>query len=146
VHTISRVAFGHVGRTVHGFVVGGERMSGPRSLAAFLLARIREDETAALDARRWYHGNGQGHGVEPGHAAGPGVVTEAFAAFLLAHEPDRVLTECTGKREIIKLVTGSGWSGSNADRDLVLLQLAKPYLGHPDFRDAWRDSPDGPPH
>jgi hypothetical protein len=70
----------------------------------------------------------------------PAPDAESFAAFVLAHEPDRVLTECVAKRKIIDLLTGPAWSGTSEDRDAVLRLLALPYLGHPDFREEW-DAP-----
>src|SRR3954451_12699473 len=114
-------------------------MRRPRTLASFLLARISEEESAALDSRSWYHGAGERS--EP--IATP--VSETFAAFVLAHDPDRVLTECVAKRRIIKLLTGPRWSGSADERESLLRLLALPYAGHPAFRDEWRaEAKDGP--
>jgi hypothetical protein len=104
----------------------------PLTLVAFLLERITEEETAALDSRRWYHGAGE---PEP-RAIAP--VSEAFAAFVLAHDPDRVLTECVAKRRLINLITDRRWSGSREERDSLLRLIAMPYAGHPAFRDEWR--------
>jgi hypothetical protein len=115
-------------------------MNSPRSLSAFLRARIGEDETPALDARRWYRGAGRFQADTTGQGAQSGPVTESFAAFVLAHEPDRVLNECIARRKIITLVTSRTWTGSSTDRDSVLRLLALPYVGHPAFRDEWRES------
>lgn len=108
-------------------------MKRPKTLSAFLIARISEEETAALDSRTWYHGAGQRVPPQAAHAP------ESFAAFVLAHDPDRVLTECVAKRRMIKLITGPAWSGSSDDRDSLLRLLALPHVGHPAFRDEWRD-------
>jgi hypothetical protein len=108
-------------------------MKTPKTLRGFLLARISEEETLALDARSWYHG-----GAGTAHAIEVGRVTETFAAFVLAHDADRALNECIAKRRIIKLLTGQRWSGSEEDRESILRLLALPYAGHPTFRDEWR--------
>jgi hypothetical protein len=110
-------------------------MKSPRTLQGFLLARLDEEETAALDSRAWYRGGGQGPAPQATH------VTEPFAAFVLAHDPDRVLTECVAKRRMIKFLTGPHWSGSTDDRDALLRLLALPYAGHPAFRDEWHTDP-----
>lgn len=107
-------------------------MKRPRTLVNFLLERISEEETAALDSRNWYHGDGAG--PTPASAR----VSEAFAAFVLAHDPDRVLTECVAKRRMIKFLTSPRWSASEEERDSLLRLLAMPYAGHPAFRDEWR--------
>lgn len=115
-------------------------MGSPRTLSAFLRARIREEESAALDARRWFdlvEGTPQDGMGERSHTQ---PAAESFAAFVLAHEPDRVLKECTAKRKIINLVTGQSWSGSNVERGILLRLLALPYSGHPDFREKWDES------
>lgn len=112
----------------------------PRSLSAFVLARIAEEEAGARDARRWLHEVGQRRAGPDCDMASPVPVSEAFAAFVLAHEPTRVVIDCAAKRKIIKLVTGKIWDGSRADRDSVLRLLALPYVGHPAFRDEWRES------
>lgn len=111
-------------------------MKRPRTLMGFLLARIEEEETAALDSRSWY----QGRGGRP--VSEVTRVSEPFAAFVLAHDPDRVLTECVAKRRMIKLLTGQHWSGSTDDREELLRLLALPYAGHPAFRDEWRADSD----
>jgi hypothetical protein len=106
----------------------------PQTIRSFLAARLSEEETAALDARRWYQG------APEALAPAPPAVSEAFAAFVLAHDPDRILTECVVKRRMIKLLTNARWSGSTDDRDTLLRLLALPYAGHPAFRDEWRGS------
>jgi hypothetical protein len=115
-------------------------VNSPRTLSTFLRARIREEESAALEARRWFQsvaGTPQGEAVGRSRTQ---PTVESFAAFVLAHEPDRVLKECIAKRKIINMVTGPGWSGSTVERDALLRLLALPYTGHPDFRIDWRDS------
>lgn len=107
-------------------------MKRPRTLVSFLLARISEEEAAALDSRGCYHGDGEPPRPEAVH------VSEAFAAFVLAHDPDRVLTECVTKRRIIKLLNHPHWSGSTEERESLLRLLAMPYAGHPAFREEWR--------
>jgi hypothetical protein len=110
-------------------------MTAPRKLVRFLLARISEEETAALDSRSWYHGGGERPSVkvEP--------TPESFAAFVIAHDPDRVLTDCVAKRRIIKVLTSPRWAGPAEQRDLILRLLALPYAGHPEFFDEWSTDP-----
>lgn len=110
-------------------------MRSSRTLVGFLLARLGEEETAALDSRAWYRGGGE----LPGSQATR--VPEPFAAFVLAHDPDRVLTECVATRRMIKLLTSPRWSGSPDDRESLLRLLALPYAGHPAFRDEWGAEP-----
>ena len=110
-------------------------MKSSRTLRGFLLARLTEEETAALDSRAWYRDGGESPAPQATH------VSESFAAFVLAHDPDRVLTECVAKRRMIKLLTGPRWSGSIDDRESLLRLLALPYAGHPAFRDEWRTDP-----
>ena len=115
-------------------------MGSPPTLSAFLRARIREEESAALDARRWFHTALGTPQSEADERSGTQPAAESFAAFVLAHEPDRVLNECIAKRKIMNLVNGPSWSGSTVERDKLLRLLAQPYAGHPHFRDEWGES------
>jgi hypothetical protein len=108
------------------------RMRRPRTLGAFVLDRISEEETAALDCRGWFRGEGDPPG--PDRVRTP----ESFAAFVLAHDPDRVLTECVARRRIVKRLTSPNWSGSAEEREALLGLIALPYASHPAFLDEWR--------
>lgn len=107
-------------------------------LAAFLLARIAEDEVVALSARDLDVG-----GVPRSHP---------WAVF----GPDRVVADCNAKRRILAdhraYTRDVGWSDSETVCDrcryddgldaetypcLTLRALALPYADHPDYRSEW---------
>jgi hypothetical protein len=46
------------------------------------------------------------------------------------------LTECEGKREIVRLVAGQSWA-MLAAQDIILQALARPYMDHPDWQAEW---------
>jgi hypothetical protein len=89
------------------------------TLAAFLLARIAEDETAARDR--------QSHQDNVYEAAG-------------WWDCDRVLAECEAKRRLVEAISwesdqlANGWFVARR----LLRLLALPYADHPDYRDEWR--------
>ena len=83
-------------------------------LVRFLLARIAEDEAAAVRAR--------GLPVPPG-----------------LPDADRVLAECVAKRGVIQLQrTDLTDDPDDWEATEVLSFLALPYAGHPDYRREWR--------
>ena len=92
-------------------------------LAAFLLARIEEDE----DCSRYRIGIGDRHG-------------------LWQCEPERILAECEAKRRIIEEHASTTRSdpcdAHNANYETIpcdnLLYLAAVYADHPDYREEWR--------
>lgn len=95
------------------------------TLIDFLLARIADDEKQA---------------VGPCDCAIEGLPLEHGYSC-----PVRVLAECDAKRRIVdECVRGSqGWPA----RDLqigyedILMYLALPYAGHPDYRSEWNPGP-----
>ena len=125
-------------------------------LAAFLLARIAEDEAAArvavadsglIDAAKRADTAAQGRAADCAHIA--------------RHDPARVLAECAAKRRIVedhrsfdandwphnrpRLICTRCYDGDNVFGDeamypcLTLRALAQPYADHPDFAEEWRD-------
>jgi hypothetical protein len=109
------------------------------TLTEFLLARIAEDEAAAMTA---HHESMRGY-------AGPGFIRSIVEwrsqardvrgrELIERYTPARVLAECEAKRRIIEQLSDVGWVGSYAVRDFVLEQLTLPYADHPDFREEWR--------
>jgi len=131
-------------------------------LAAFLLARIDDDETAAKEAGAnvWTEQSScvldTGEWPDGVHALGDSRVTR----FIAEHDPARVLAECDTKRRIIDLhaslpqppmlravgnvcaecsssfedghVEGVAWPCD------TLRLLALPYADHPDYREEWK--------
>lgn len=107
-------------------------------LPGFLLARIAEDEAAAISVDD--HGDVAGYSVEPFDEAP-----------LLTVRPGRVLAECATKRRIVAAYTEmSRWAPNPRDTEArpffegmelalrdVLRQIAAPYADHPDYK-AWR--------
>jgi hypothetical protein len=80
-------------------------------IAAFLLARIAEDEA---NVRSW--------------------AQEAAVAVLT-----RALAECEAKRRLIEHVQRLGrGAGAQADLEMFLKIMAVPYAGHPAYRNLWR--------
>ncbi len=107
-------------------------------LAAFLLARIAEDE---VDAKQ--RAGLSDHNLTPheGYPVAPGVVVYGFGEkpvpLSVLFNPARVLAECEAKRRIVDQLGDAAWS-SDAVRDHVLGNLALPYVDHEDYRDEWR--------
>jgi hypothetical protein len=121
-------------------------------LTEFLLARIAEDEAAAIAARGWQ--TGSRHKGQP----------LDWSIHMDRWSPDRVLAECEAKRRIIEahplthdvVAVHSGETPGVAcancaalgrsEKDIVedlgpcdtLLALASIYSDHPDFDEAWR--------
>jgi hypothetical protein len=110
-------------------------MPGLSSLARFVKARIRDDENLALEARTWFADRVSAAGDQPEARERP---SEAFSAFVLAHEPDHVLIDCGARRLVVDYLFGPRWAGADADRDAILGLLSLPYAGRPDYRDTWR--------
>jgi HEAT repeat protein len=88
-------------------------MSAP-DLAAFLLARIAEDEADAKDAENYFPDDGP----------------------FVRWDSARVLAECEAKRRIVERVSDVAWATYSV-RDVVLELLALPYADHPDYRKEW---------
>ena len=120
-------------------------------LAAFLLARIAEDEAVATLATSapwqeneslaggeddWRIEDAQGRDIAGCPDCG---VRASFdrpdADHIARHDPARVLAECEAKRRIVEEADGADaqwWEHR------YLLALALPYADHPDYRDEWK--------
>lgn len=111
----------------------------PQSLAAFLEARLAEDEAVAQRARADYYsvdGGGLRYG-EVGYETLPD----------LTIDPARVLAEVAAKRAVLShcdlLIRGGESSSSiydDGDADsgrTILRALAAVYADHPDYRSEW---------
>ena len=137
-------------------------------LAAFLLARISEDEATARAAVKvtevgatagWYWSNAGDavflDGTSIPVACGPWrqPMDQAWAFHIVRHDPERVLAECDAKRRIVTAhrqrqdsVTGIPRDDAGrAERhaagsavDDVLRFLALPYADHRAYRPEWR--------
>ncbi|SDD42014.1 DUF6221 family protein [Auraticoccus monumenti] len=105
------------------------------TLAAFVLARIADDEERALFVQREV---AAGRGPETHQAWRLGWHDEYD---LLCIEPERALAECEAKRAIVH--QQEAW-----DQDPTLLwvvhNLALPYASHPEYREEWDWRPPGP--
>lgn len=91
------------------------------TLTDFLLARIAEDEGRCRDLIRR---------EPPMEGARPGVC-----------HPVRMLAECEAKLRILGMLWYPGETGEPIVREyarLTLELMARPYAGHPDYRDEWR--------
>lgn len=129
-------------------------------IAAFLLARIAEDEAdaRAADGPRWHHYDklvvfeALGPDDEWVDASAPiSVDTRANGHHIARWSPSRVLAECAAKREIVEramFVDGHGpavghlraldmTTGASGALRHVLMALAQPYFDHPDFDPGW---------
>ena len=134
-------------------------------LAAFLVARIAEDEEVARNARawlgdppnRWVAGNvGEECVVDEVGDQIAAAVGDAVAPHIARWDPARVVAECRAKRRIVigsaefqPAETGP-WEdpaqGAAVRRDVltkpsrrdVLRLLALPYADHPEYRQEWR--------
>jgi hypothetical protein len=116
------------------------------TLTDFLLARIAEDEQAALAASPGpWHLNAESTEVI---AVDDIQVAEAFALsspqlrataeHISRHDPARVLAECDAKRQIIQWQDLEGGGFPRGFVDYMLRQLALPHAGHPDYDQRWR--------
>lgn len=121
-------------------------------LVAFLRARYDEDEQVATAATPgpWVAGgigdfgwsvSGPSGGVE----ADDSEAGRADAEHIARHDPARALAEVAAKRRVLDAWPDSfgQWSADQADaaramKTAVLLLLALPYAGHPDYREEWR--------
>lgn len=115
-------------------------------LAAFILARLEEDEEAAKRA-----GGGAWEYRDSWVWCGYYEVADVFnipdtdetGAHIALHDPSRVLREVAAKRAIIAKtfpLIESEWGGKDftSDWGMELLRfLALPYSDHPDFRPEW---------
>ena len=102
------------------------------TLTEFLLARIAEDEAAALQAV------GHESRVYWDTAVHAGDIRALSVEHYSRHDPDRVLAECEAKRRIVKdeidwmlndSDSGPCWGSANR----LLRHLALPYADHPDY-------------
>jgi hypothetical protein len=127
-------------------------------LAAFLLARIAEDEAlarAAHDtrARWWRYKRSQTHGVwASAEEGGPGrrvayAATSADQDHITHWDPTRVLVECKAKRRMVTLHHPAPSDDAAAGRCQhdgqrhpcpTLRLLALVYGDHFDYRQEWR--------
>ncbi|WNV77532.1 DUF6221 family protein [Geodermatophilus sp. DSM 44513] len=136
----------------------------PSSLDEFLLLRIAEDEAIAVAAQSgpWsFVPDSSGDGIfGPSHnVVDPGGYNGRYGATILPQdgehivrwEPARVLSDCEAKRTIVEhyqylrddYLDEEGPDAPSVDVELeqlrwVLRVLARPYIGHPDFRDEWQ--------
>lgn len=112
------------------------------TLTEFLLARIADDEALAhfiIDGDHW-------------HGIGVNSATEV-ATHITRQRPTRVLAECEAKRRIVERasrdiaaadakapdqITRPFDAGAAHEAYNVLLDLARIWADHPDFREEWR--------
>lgn len=105
-------------------------------LTEFLLARIAEDEAAAMDSLERGFGDWE-------WLADLGVNYEA-RTHMVRHHPARVLAECEAKRRIVDAARADYEDSLQSGDDTtslaeeVLRVLALPYSDHPDYDEAWR--------
>ena len=123
------------------------------TLTEFLLARIAEDEAAAM-AAAW---DGHSWIPEPCHVArsDTDVCVTTFASdavHIARHDPPRVLRECIAKRRIVKIHTeglddfdgselySTGCDGCNSALwpCPTILALSLPYADYPDYLEEWK--------
>lgn len=108
------------------------------TLTEFLLARIAEDEAAALRLcpgrnaanGHWRRGSLQDEAVR--------AIDPLDADHVLRHDPARVLAECEAKRRIVELNATKPGRKTTFRRLLTLQTLALPYADHPDYRQEWK--------
>jgi len=118
-------------------------------LTGFLTARLNEDEAAANDVYGFWRPDGARRIVDDSYAA---VlikdVDERTRAFILRHDPARVLREVEAKRAILARYVAP-WP-HNLGESLQLSQermgllyavehLAAVYSDHPDYDPAWKE-------
>lgn len=145
-----------------------QRPSITDDLAAFLLARIAEDEQrarAVQDNSAPWGGQWEAHGdygvrtyngwaVVYGHGDTP--LRPGVAAYIAHWDPDRVLAECEAKRRTVEWcvevigdrdLTSYGRFGCLRDERWALAVtlametmqlLSAPHADHPDYRPEWR--------
>jgi hypothetical protein len=101
---------------------------GSVQLAAFLAARLDEDEGLARAATpgRWDQRLDVALSVQD-------------IAYLVRHEPARVLVDLQGKRAIVRLYAKQVARSSRnlGHLDVVCRHLASVYADHPDYRQEW---------
>ena len=102
---------------------------GDEQLAAFLAARLDEDEGLARTA-------------SPGPWDRRGdllLLGLSDTAHVVRHEPERVLRDIEGKRAIVRLYAKQVARGSRnlGHLDTVCRHLTSVYADHPDFRQQW---------
>jgi hypothetical protein len=116
-------------------------------LAAFLAARLAEDEAAAqaLGADRW-----DAQEFSPtdwairGAGMGPRAVADTWkpetAAHIARHDPARVLREVAVLRSIVTSHHYDRGRCDSCEYDCPVAALAAIWQDHPDYRDEWRPS------
>lgn len=111
-------------------------------LAAFITARLDEDEQAAREAyyegQRWLAEEEEiwrWPDDEPVHSAD----RKADARHIALHDPGRVLREVEGKRAVlIALGAAAGRPDWASAYGIVLRCLALSWSGDPDYREEWK--------
>lgn len=131
-------------------------MSG--DLAAFLTARLDEDEAAAKAVTFRSRFVQDGHGVtspggNPGNPPMPiaDVIDDETAAHIARHDPARVLRDVEAGRHILaryedclvrqdddSYPTATAREQAREYEDFVLPNLAAKYSGHPDYEEDWK--------
>lgn len=99
---------------------GAKRMT----LSEFLLARIAEEETAALAVDPWHWSIDQ-----------DGEVWPDVGALMRLFNPLRVLAECKAKRDIVEMLDDMP---ERADRWYACAYLAAVYADHANYDEEWR--------
>ena len=99
------------------------------TITEFLLARFAEDEEKARNLlgvlEEWHE-------------------THAWAAFQFwLPSQRRLIADCEAKRQIVQdcapgYGAGDYYAGKDSLHAEVLMRLALPYAGHPDYRQEWR--------
>ncbi|MBT2537215.1 DUF6221 family protein [Arthrobacter sp. ISL-69] len=128
------------------------------TITEFLLARIAEDEAAALpfrndlgETKQWQCDEigGAVRYVGPRPFGLPDLLAtcgiHAEAAHIARHDPARVLAECAAKRAIIAnsadaqpgYMDDRSWNGFSSCHDDALYALAAVYADHPEYRQEW---------
>lgn len=118
------------------------------ALAEFILARIAEDEEAALGAAGWDPSGRQrasglwerwgvnsvhhdhGRPVVYGDGSSP---SDSEVEHIARHDPARVLAECEAKRRIVRCT-----EEQPAVMAEVIAHMAEAYADHEDYREDWR--------
>jgi len=120
------------------------------TLTEFLLARIAEDETVAIEVRDSHDPLTWAASDYPDTGAwGMGAGDGPSGYYSVVIDPDRVLADCDAKRRIVALeptetpddldgFTREWELGQAAALGSVLSLLALPYADHPDYRKEWR--------
>lgn len=131
-------------------------------LVSFVQARIAEDEAAARATAENYPPPWRGREVDDeGDSIETNVVFDTshrtvvwwesgsreamdrLGEHIAGHDPARVLADCAAKRAIVeqyrRAVANQEFGRSHVVLALaaVLMQLAQPYAGHPDFAPSW---------